>query len=68
MPMYADELHTLEARLRNYTLAKLIDHMGIGECSLNHGNLNVDIPKIKLETELNLNDALKKRYVLYVMI
>ncbi|KAG4066377.1 hypothetical protein HA402_000601 [Bradysia odoriphaga] len=56
----ADELHTVEERIRNYTLAKLLDHMAPGECSLKHGKLRVDIPKIKIETEINLNEVLKK--------
>lgn len=59
MPFRGD-YDTLEARIRNYTLAKVIDQMGTEGCSLEHGKLKVRIPKFKIETELNLNDALKK--------
>lgn len=49
------EFNTLEERMRNYTLKSLSDQMSTGK-----RRISVGIPYVKIETELHLNDDLKK--------
>lgn len=52
---------TVKERMRNYTLLRVINHMSICDCL-------VSIPMFKIETELHLNDVLKRVCVQYKSI
>lgn len=49
------ELPIVEERIRNYTLQRAFDRISMGP-----GLTHLRIPKSKIETELHLNDYLKK--------
>lgn len=55
LPQSRSGLSTLETKLKNFDLTKIIDSFWLGELGV-----DVKIPKFKAEQEINLNEILKK--------